>query len=46
MLRQNEISNRHNVLQNFDLVKTLARMDEKEVKGMEIFLSDKDIKKI
>lgn len=39
-----EIPNRHNVMQNFDLVKTLAAMDEKEVQGMEIFLSEEDKK--
>lgn len=41
----NEIPNRHNVLQNFDLLKTLAPINEKEVKGLEIFLSDEDKKK-
>lgn len=41
----NEVPNRHNVLQNFDLVKTLSEMNEKEVKGLEIFLSEDDKKK-
>jgi len=39
-----EIPNRHNVLQNFDLVKTLAPISESEVRGLEIFLSEKDKK--
>ena len=38
----NEVPNRHNVLQNFDLVKSLTEMNEKEVKGLEIFLSEND----
>jgi heptosyltransferase-2 len=41
----NEVPNRHNVLQNFDLVKSLTEMNEKEVKGLEIFLSEEDKKK-
>ncbi len=41
----NEVPNRHNVLQNFDLVKSLTEMNEKEVKGLEIFLSEADKKK-
>ncbi|MBN8568660.1 MAG: glycosyltransferase family 9 protein [Ignavibacteria bacterium] len=41
----NEIPDRHNVLQNFDLVKSLTEMNEKEVKGLEIFLSEEDKKK-
>lgn len=41
----NEVPDRHNVLQNFDLVKTLAMMNEKEVKGLEIFLSEDDKKR-
>lgn len=41
----NEVPNRHNVLQNFDLVKSLTEMNEKEVKGLEIFLSEDDKKK-
>lgn len=41
----NEIPNRHNVLQNFDLVKTLAEMNESELQGMEIFLSEDDKRK-
>lgn len=40
-----EVPNRHNVLQNFDLVKSLTEMNEKEVKGLEIFLSEDDKKK-
>ena len=40
-----EVPNRHNVLQNFDLVKSLTEMNEKEVKGLEIFLSEADKKK-
>ncbi len=39
-----ETPDRHNVLQNFDLVKTLATMDEKELHGLEIFLSEDDKK--
>jgi len=39
-----ETPNRHNVLQNFDLVKTLSPMEENEVKGLEIFLSEEDKK--
>lgn len=37
-----EIPNRHNVLQNFDLAKMLAPMDEKEARGLEIYLSEDD----
>lgn len=40
----NETPNRHNVLQNFDLVKQLAPMQENEVKGLEIFLNQSDKK--
>jgi heptosyltransferase-2 len=40
-----EIPNRHNVLQNFDLINKLLEVDEKEVRGLEIFLSDEDKKK-
>lgn len=40
-----EVPNRHNVLQNFDLVKSLTEINEKEVKGLEIFLSEDDKKK-
>jgi len=41
-ITSNEVPNRHNVLQNFDLVKSLTEMNEKEVKGLEIFLSEND----
>lgn len=41
----NEIPNRHNVLQNFDLIKNLAPMNENELQGLEIFLSEDDKKK-
>ncbi len=44
-ITSNEVPNRHNVLQNFDLVKSLTEMNEKEVKGLEIFLSEADKKK-
>ncbi len=40
-----EIPNRHNVLQNFDLVKNLSSMYENELQGLEIFLSEDDKKK-
>lgn len=37
-----EVKDRHNVLQNFDLIKKIVDAGEREVGGLEIFLSEED----
>ncbi|CAN5611696.1 glycosyltransferase family 9 protein [soil metagenome] len=39
----NEIPDRHNVLQNFDLIKKIINSDEKDLGNMEIFFNEKHL---